>query len=210
MTEPGGESKTVDMRALCLLSGGMDSAIALWWARAQGFELLTVSFLFHGRPAQEVHAARRLSAAAGAVRHHEVQLPFLQIHEGPLQGYLPKRNLIFYSTAGALAEVERAEAMVGGHLATDSLDFPDASAAYFEHLEKLINVMPNVPPVKILLPLIGMTKQGALLLGRRLECPLGLSWSCFRDGPAPCGVCAACIERVESFAAVGLTDRREP
>jgi len=197
------------MRALCLLSGGMDSAIALWWARAQGFETLTVSFLFHGRPNQEVLAARRLSQAAGAARHHEVQLPFLKIHDGPLQGYLPKRNLVFYSTAAALAELERAEAMIGGHLSTDSLDFADASPAYFEHMEKLINVMPNVPPVKILLPLIGMTKEGALLLGKQLECPLELSWSCFRDGAVPCGVCAACIERVESFAAVGMTDRRQ-
>jgi 7-cyano-7-deazaguanine synthase len=197
------------MRALALLSGGMDSAIALWWARSQGLELLTLSFLFHGRPAQEALAARRLSQAAGVVRHHEIQLPFLQIHEGPLQGYLPKRNLIFYSTAAALAEVERVEALIGGHLSTDSLDFPDASPAYFERVEQLINVMPNVPRVKILLPLIGMTKEGALLLGKQLECPLELSWSCFRDGPAPCGVCAACQERIESFAAVGLTDRRQ-
>jgi 7-cyano-7-deazaguanine synthase len=177
---------------------------ALWWARAQGHQLLTLSFLYQGRPAREAQAARRLSSAAGALRHHEIQLPFLQLHDSALQGYLPKRNLIFYATAAALAEVERADLLVGGHLATDSLDFPDASPAYFQQVEMLINVVPNpeVPSVRIVLPLIGMTKPAALALGRSLGCPLELSWSCFKDGEVPCGHCTACQERLESFAAL--------
>lgn len=195
------------MKALCLLSGGIDSAVALWWGRSQGYSLQTLSFLFDGRPAQEVRAARNLSDAAGATRHHEIPLPALKMQDGGPPGYLPKRNLVFYSLAAALAEVERAEALVGGHLATDSLDFPDASSVYFQDVEKLINVVPDGRPrVKIVLPLIGLTKAGSLQLGRRLGCPLELSWSCFRDGAAPCGVCAACVERIESFASIGMPD----
>ncbi len=190
------------MKAICLLSGGLDSATTLWWAKDQGYDLLTLSFLYEGRPAKELEAARRLSRAANA-RHLEVHAPILKSSDGTLQGYLPKRNLIFYSIAAAYAEVESVDLIVGGHLRTDSEDFPDASAEYLRQVESLVNVAPGPQArVKIVLPLIGMTKPEAIRLGLSLGCPLELSWSCYADGTEPCGRCAACIERLESLQGV--------
>jgi 7-cyano-7-deazaguanine synthase len=201
--------------AVCLLSGGIDSAVALWWARARGWDAVTVSYLFDGRPEQEVMAARRLSRAAGAREHREVRLPFApsEIEAGDRpQGYLPRRNLVFYSIAASLGESIGAEVLIGGHLATDGLEFPDASQEYFQQVERLINGAPppgpDVRPVKILLPLIGMSKADAVKLGRELHCPLELSWSCFRDGPQPCEKCGACRERRESLDGVAGSSRR--
>lgn len=178
--------------ALVLLSGGMDSAAALWWARER-YRVVTLSFLVPGAAAGERRAARALSRAAGAAAHHEVQLGFLVNHRpGHPAGYLPKRNLVYYAIAGSIAEQAGAVALVGGHLATDGGDFPDARPAYFARIRRMLGL-----PLK--LPFLDKTKRDVVKYGLSKGVPFGLSWSCFRDGTKPCGRCASCREREEAF-----------
>ena len=100
------------MRALVLLSGGVDSAVCLWWARRQRWDLLPLTVDYHERPAAELRAIRDLLAAAGVRDLVRVPMPFLKevsdlrkegLQNGLLRGapdsYIPARNMIFYALA---------------------------------------------------------------------------------------------------------------
>jgi 7-cyano-7-deazaguanine synthase len=186
--------------ALVLLSGGMDSAAALWWARER-YRVITLAFVTRATPAGERRAARRLSKAAGAAEHREIGLPFLANHvAGMPDGYLPQRNLVFYAVAASVAEQAGAEALVGGHLKTDSEDFPDARREYFERIEGMTGI-------QVVLPFIGKTKRQVVRYGLRRGVPFDMTWSCYRDGRRPCGACASCRERADGLGGAGRETR---
>lgn len=191
------------MRALVLLSGGLDSAVALWWTLREGHDVVALSFRYPGRPAREVHAARELAERAG-VRLVEAEMPFLREPEGGRfaaapRGYVPARNATFYAAAAYHAEVLDREAIVGGHNADDAARFPDASAGFFARLEAILSdglwSLDGSPGPRLVMPLSGLTKLQVVALGRELRVPLALAWSCYEDGEAPCGACPSCVER---------------
>lgn len=192
------------MRTLVLLSGGLDSAVALWWALREGHDVTALSFRYPGRPARETRAARDLAERAG-VRLVESDVPFLREPEGGRfvaapRGYVPARNAVFYAAAAYHAEVLGMDAIVGGHNADDAARFPDASAAFFARLEALLadglwspDAAASGP--KLVMPLSSLTKLQVVALGRSMGVPLALAWSCYEDGEAPCGACPSCVER---------------
>lgn len=191
------------MRALVLLSGGLDSAVALWHARAAGHEVVALSFRYPGRPLKEARAARELARLA-AVPHHEADLPFLREPEGGAfalapRGYIPGRNALFYAAAAYHAEIVGCQVVVGGHNADDAARFPDARASFFQRLGALLDAglwgLPGRPALRLEMPLATLTKKEVVALGRSLRVPLALAWSCYEDGEAPCGACPSCLER---------------
>lgn len=191
------------MRWLVLLSGGLDSAVALWWALREGHDVVALSFRYPGRPARETRAARDLAQRAG-VPLVEADVPFLREPEGGRfalapRGYVPARNAIFYASAAHQAEVLGCGAIVGGHNAEDAARFPDASAAFFARLESLLSdglwSSDGAPGPRLVMPLAALTKLQVVALGRQLGVPLALAWSCYEDGEAPCGACPSCMER---------------
>ncbi len=209
-------------RAIVLLSGGIDSAVALWWAKSQGWDVRPLTFDYFGRPKREHAAIRALvgRATVGPVR--SVRLPFLKevddlrpsgfenaaLNESP-EGYIPARNLIFYSLAAYYAELDGTRYLVGGHNGTDPESFPDASPRFFEHLNGLLGMSLwsyKRSPAEVVLPLAGKPKEDVLRLGRRLGVPFELTWSCYWDQDTHCGTCVSCTERRGAFAAVGLED----
>lgn len=199
-------------RALVMMSGGIDSAVAMAWAHQKHNELLAVSFLYHLRPFRERLAVQRLLQRYPA-KLFEVPLPFLRESvdlPDPLpdvpEGYISNRNLIFYSVAGYFAEVHRCDAIVGGHNRGDSEDFPDAAASFFSLLESLINRALLSRKVGIQLPLSQWTKHEVLEHAIRWGVPLEHTWSCYWDAPVPCGTCASCAERAIAFAELGMAD----
>jgi 7-cyano-7-deazaguanine synthase len=206
-------------RAILLLSGGLDSAVALWWARAEGFEALPLTFHYHLRPRAEVRATRRLAELAGVPAPLEIDLPFLKDVEdlrkagdlanpalsGAPDAYIPARNLVFYALAASRAEAEGAAAVIGGHNGRDPVAFPDSSPRFFRALGRVyrLGVWSYArSPVRIVQPLSGKSKAAVLRLGADLGVPFAETWSCYLDGPSPCGRCASCLERREAFAEV--------
>lgn len=178
--------------ALVLLSGGMDSAAALWWAKAR-YRVVTLAFRVPGTPAAERRAARAVSKLGGAAEHREVALPFLTNHvPGRPEGYLPQRNLVYYAVAGSVAEQVGASVIVGGHLATDGEDFPDARREYFERIEAMTGI-------RVELPFIGKAKRDVVRFGLRAGVPFDKTWSCYEDGARPCRTCVSCREREASL-----------
>jgi 7-cyano-7-deazaguanine synthase len=199
-------------RAIVLLSGGVDSATCLFWAKEQGYALTGLSFNYHLRPEQERQAASRLAQRAGA-QLIEVPLPFLKElcdlraeglgpqEEQVPEGYVPARNLIFYAVATYYAEVAQADLVVGGHLAVDPESFPDASPGFFRSFESLANLalLRQRPPLEFAFPFSAMSKAEVIEEARKLGVPIELTWSCYGDGAAPCGQCISCLERAEAL-----------
>jgi 7-cyano-7-deazaguanine synthase len=124
--------------AVVLLSGGIDSAVALYWARGEGHRLWTLEIQYHERPRREKQAAEALAAQAGAQRI-VVDMPSVReaAVEGAPPGYIPAKNLLFYSMAAHQAEIVGASMLVGGHNHQDADRFPDARRSFFDGLESL-------------------------------------------------------------------------
>lgn len=210
-------------RALVLLSGGIDSAVALHAALARGHEVAPLTFDYHLRPRRELAALDALLRDArtrGPVLPlQRVAVPFLREVEdmasrpahlaGAPEGYIPARNLVFYAIAASLAESQGARVLVGGHNGTDPELFPDSSPRFFGPFNALLPVAAwshRRAPFEVLLPLSGRTKADVLRLGQDLRVPFAHTWSCYHDGPLHCGHCGSCRERREAFAEVGAQD----
>ena len=215
---PGGAA----LKALVLLSGGLDSAVCLWWARGEGWDLLPLTVDYHERPAAEVRAVRDLLQAANVGHLVQVPLPFLKevsdlkqdglpnaLLAGAPDAYIPARNMIFYSLAGYYAETLHASLIVGGHNGIDPETFPDSSPDFFTHMNSLYRLglwSYRKSQVSIKLPLAGKPKEEVLSMGRKLRVPYELTWSCYFDGPTHCGRCPSCLERRAAFRNLGLVD----
>jgi 7-cyano-7-deazaguanine synthase len=209
--------------AIVLLSGGIDSTTALYWALRQGFTVGAITYNYHRRPSRELEAARKIAYHAG-VNCLEIELPFLQtaadiVRENSAtfkgvevpEGYIPSRNLIFYAIAAYYAEIHCANYIVGGHLQTDSIGFPDASPTFFLAIERLINSSrldneSNDPRVRLLMPFLQRSKTDVVKMASELELPLELTWSCYYDRDDQCRECVSCLERADAFAEAGLID----
>lgn len=209
-------------RAIVLLSGGIDSAVALAWARDQGWDILPLTFDYFARPKKEGAAIEALARAArvGPIRH--VDLPFLKevddlrragvanevLLEAP-ESYIPARNLIFYGLAAYFAEQEGARYIVGGHNGLDPDSFPDSSPKFFNFINSVLRLglwtYPRTP-VQVLVPLSGKTKTDVVRAGLEAKVPFEVTWSCYWDREAHCGTCPSCRERREAFAATGSED----
>ena len=182
-------------KAVVLVSGGIDSAVALAWAKER-FHVTALSCEVAGRPRREAKACAAVAKRAKA-RLIRVPTPFLRPRDS---GYVPARNLVFHAIALSVAEGLGAEAVVAGHNLSDASHFDDARPSYFRRVESLGR------GIRILLPFARYTDADVIALGTRLGVPLGLTWSCYRDGARPCRRCSACRGRIESFRKSGMED----
>ena len=209
-------------RALVLLSGGIDSAVSLWWTRKQGWDPLALTVNYHDRPSAEIRAIRELLSAAKVPELITVPMPFLKevddLKKEGLQNqllakapdpYIPARNLIFYSVAGYYAETLGTPLIVGGHNGIDPETFPDSSPDFFVHVKSLYRLgLWSYPKsrVSIKLPLAGKPKEEVVAMGLKMGVPFENTWSCYWDGPNHCGRCASCLERRSAFRNLGVPD----
>ncbi len=216
------KSKDSGKKAIVLLSGGMDSAVALYKAHQEGFELIALSINYHLRPENEKKGAKKLAESLD-IKIIEIPIPFLKesidlrIEGFPIpnvlhapEGFIPSRNLIFYSIASYYAEVFGCKFIIGGHISVDPQYFPDAAPLFFNSLEDLINKgkhLDDITTIKLLFPLAKMSKVEVAKLARKLKVPLKWTWSCYSDGDQPCGRCSSCRKRSEAFSKLNFSDQ---
>ena len=213
---------------LVLLSGGLDSTVCMALAdraREEG-ALLALSFDYGQRHRHEIdHAA----GVAGHYRaeHLIVQLDTsawggsaltddsIDIPAGGTEGgipatYVPARNSIFLAVALGVAEARQLDSVWIGVNAIDYSGYPDCRPEFIEAFRAVAatgqkrGVEGN--PIQIAAPLIEVTKAEIVRLGRELDAPLHLTWSCYRGGDRPCGTCDACLLRARGFAEAGVDD----
>lgn len=194
-------------KALVLLSGGLDSAVALWWAKKKKWELATLTFSFPGRRRMEKFSCKKLISSIGCRENYKFFLPFIDAPQASQSCYIPKRNLIFYSIAAAIAEKIKADTVVGAHHSLDGKVFPDATKKYLNQLNRLSQVRKNSShAVKLLFPFIHFNKDEVLKLGNALRIPFEYTWSCSKNGKKHCWRCNSCKERREGFLNAGVID----
>ncbi len=216
------------MRAVVLLSGGLDSATALAHATHEGYACHTMSFDYGQRHRAELAAAKRVSEALGAVDHCEFPIPIGRFGgsaltdariEVPDEGgegipvtYVPARNTVFLSLGLARAEVLEADSIFIGVNAVDYSGYPDCRPEFVDAFNALSRVATKQGvegrPVRIEAPLIRMSKADIIRRGTALGVDYSLTVSCYRadDEGRACGHCDACRLRREGFAAAGIAD----
>lgn len=182
-------------KAIVLVSGGIDSAVALAWAKER-YQVTALSFDVAGRPRGEARACGAIVKQA-RVPLMRIRTPFLRPRPS---GYAPARNLVFHAIALSIAEDRGAEAVVAGHNLSDAAAFEDAQLSYFRRVESLGR------GVRIVLPFARYTDADVISLGVRLGVPIRRTWSCYEDHARPCRRCSACRGRIESFRLSGMED----
>ena len=225
--------KSTPPNAVVLLSGGLDSATALYCAKRDGFAVHAITFAYGQRHAGEIEAAKKIAAAAGVASHVVAQIDLRAFGGSALTAdipvpkdrdaaaigtgipitYVPARNTIFLAHALALAEVKQAVDIFIGVNALDYSGYPDCRPEYVAAFETMANLatkagIEGARALKIRTPLIDLTKAGIVRLGTELGVDFGLTLSCY-DPPADgvhCGHCDACLLRRKGFAEAGVAD----
>jgi 7-cyano-7-deazaguanine synthase len=206
-------------KSLVLLSGGLDSAVALYWALDQRYEVETITFDYFHRSRREIQACSEIAKFSHSP-NRKIGLGFLkEIDDSKKEtlnpglanaqsAYIPSRNLIFYGIASSLAEIRDARYVIGGHNKDDSQNFPDSTQSFFNLFNKTASRgrITKKRTGEVVLPLAKLRKSEVLLLGDRLKVPFELTWSCYKSGTRPCGKCLSCKLRSESFEKAGLQD----
>lgn len=214
-------------KALVMLSGGLDSATCLYWAKERYSEVIAITFNYFGRLAQEKHAIIRLVNAAEVSNLIEIDLPFVKeagdssyyyssrskdlLHSNSQwSSYVPARNMIFYSISAHFAEYLDIKWIIGGHNMHDTKFFKDASKNFMDKMNVLFKegclLCKDNQVYQIVLPLAKMNRKQIIKLAMRLKAPIELTWSCHREGSKPCGSCYSCKQRLEAFNELGLKD----
>jgi len=221
-------------KAVCLLSGGLDSSTCLALARREGYECYALSFDYGQRHRVELEAAARVAQALGAARHVVARIDLRQIGHSALTDdlavpkgrsaqdmshgipvtYVPARNTIFLSFALAWGEVLEAPDIFIGVNALDYSGYPDCRPEYIAAFENMASLATKAGVegrlrVRIHTPLIRLSKAEIVKLGRELDLDFSLTHSCYDPDAAgrPCGQCDSCLLRRKGFEEAGVADR---
>ena len=224
-------------QAVCLLSGGLDSATCLALARRDGFDCYALSFDYGQRHRVELDAAARVARSLGAREHRVVRFDLRQFGHSALTAeievpkgrsgeemsreipvtYVPARNTIFLSFALAWAEVLPAADIFIGVNALDYSGYPDCRPEFTEAFERMANLATKAAVegqtrIRIHAPLIRLSKAEIVKLAAGLGVDFRLTHSCYDPAPdgRPCGACDSCLLRRKGFEEAGVADPLAP
>lgn len=213
-------------KAICILSGGMDSSLASYIAKNDGYEIIAVHFNYGQRTQnRELKAFRDICEDLGILEKYEIDIPFFtQIGASaltdnnidvPTEGikpgvpitYVPFRNGIFLSIAAAIAEKECANAMYIGVVQEDSSGYPDCTDKFISDITNAINQgTKEDTKIEIKTPLVHLSKQEIVEEALKLNVPLEHTWSCYKEEEKACGICDSCRLRLNGFNKANAID----
>lgn len=223
------KTESSENKAVCLLSGGLDSTTALYVALRQGYRPFALTLNYGQRHDREIECARRTAKDLGlewrlltielpwkgsALLDREVSLPLgrdvdAMAREIPAT-YVPGRNTIFLSLALSWAETLRARAVFIGANVLDYSGYPDCRPEYFSVMENIFEKGTKAgaegKKIRIETPLLRKTKAEIVRLARELGVPLENTWSCYSGGEKICGACDSCLLREKGFLEAGVKD----
>lgn len=222
------------MKAMVLLSGGLDSTTCLALAiEKYGAEnVLGLSISYGQKHSKETEAAQNVAD------YYNIKLLTLDLAEifagsdcsllngstddiplesyaeqlkktdgKPVSTYVPFRNGLFLSSAASIALSNGCEVIYYGAHSDDAAGnaYPDCSSEFNEAMSRAI-YLGSGNQLSIVAPFVSKTKADVVKEGLRLSAPYHLTWSCYVGGEKPCGKCGTCIDRAAAFAANNVAD----
>ncbi|MBN2251711.1 MAG: 7-cyano-7-deazaguanine synthase QueC [Candidatus Altiarchaeota archaeon] len=219
-------------KAVCLLSGGMDSAVATAMALAEGYDVYALTFDYGQKHRREIESAKKL-AKFFHVKEHKI----MKIDLGGIGGsalttegsvptgktaddikhgkeipvtYVPARNTILLSFALAYAEVKDSDAIYIGANCVDYSGYPDCRPEYFKRFQEMADLATRKAvqgkKITIKTPLLELSKARIIRKGYELDVPFQHTWSCYEGSRRACGRCDSCVLRLNGFKETGLID----
>lgn len=230
-----GTNVATDVKAVVLLSGGMDSAVTAALARAQGRRCVGLAIDYGQRHRRELTQARWQAKRLGFERFVRLRLPLAGIAAGALvdgsavnkgglkkgrpSTYVSFRNGVFLAAAASLAESWGAREIWGGWCFSDQGGYPDCRPSFFKAFSAAVDAGTWAGAkgghLRIEAPLGRSSKAGILRLGQSLGVDFSHTWTCYapasvrrggRSAIHPCGRCDACRLREQGFRQAHLKD----
>ena len=213
-------------KAVCIISGGMDSALGAKLAQIEGYEIISLHFNYGQlTEKKELESFRNIAKKLNAIESYEIDLDFFKqigasaltdsslevptagVEAGVPITYVPFRNGIFISIATALAEKHGAEALFIGVVEEDSSGYPDCRDSYITSMEQSINLgTKDETKLAIKMPLVHLKKYEIVQKAIELNVPLEDTWSCYKNEDKACGLCDSCRLRLNGFEKAGVKD----
>jgi 7-cyano-7-deazaguanine synthase len=215
-------------KAISVFSGGLDCTVATC-VYDKDYEIHAITFNY-GQKAfnQELKASKNICEKMGW-RHEVIELPWLskistsslntdeeipEVDENDLDDldkssetasnvWVPARNTVFTSIALSYAESIGAEIIIVGWNGEEGETFPDNSREYMDEFNELISVG-SPDKIRIEAPAINLNKEEIVELGVEVGAPMNLSYSCYKGGDEPCGICESCMRRKRAFKKIGI------
>ncbi len=213
-------------KAVCIMSGGMDSTLSAYMMKSDDYEIIAVHFNYDQRTeskelecfhniCDELKVLERYvldldffkQLGASALTDKSIEVPTSGVEEGIPVTYVPFRNGIFLSMAAAIAEKEGAKLISIGVVEEDSSGYPDCRESYIKSMQESINLgTKDNTNIEIHMPLVKLQKSQIVKKALELEVPLSLTWSCYKDEDEACGICDSCRLRLNGFKLAGVKD----
>jgi len=215
------------MKAVCLISGGMDSSTLAYLAKSEGYDILALHLNYGQRTEKKERAcAKKIAQLLGAKDFVEVNIGYfarfgassltdrtIAVEEfDPAKAhmpntYVPFRNANLLSIATSYAEAKEADAIFIGVQSLDYSGYPDCRPQFIDAFQRVIDIgTKDSTHITLKTPFIHMTKAEILKVGINLGVPYEHTWSCYQNEDRACGTCGACHFRKEAFASIGAPD----
>ncbi len=215
------------MKAVCLLSGGMDSSTLAYLAKSEGYQICGLHANYGQRTERrEREAARTIAGLLDATEFVEVDLRYLSVFGGssltdhliPIEDfredketlpstYVPFRNGNLLAIATSYAESRNADAIFIGVQSSDYSGYPDCRPDFIEAFQRAINLgTARTQKIRLISPFVQMTKSEILTFGLKMGVPYEKTWSCYRNENEACGTCGSCHFRLAAFNSLGMKD----
>jgi len=221
----------MDKKAVCLISGGLDSAVSAYIAKDMGYDLFVLSFIYGQKHIKEIEPAKKIAKALNVKKQvifnidigcfggsslvdesikPEINHKLEDIGKDIPNTYVPARNTIFLSIALGFAETIDADAIFIGATATDYSGYPDCKPMYFKAFQKMADLATKKgvkgKNIVIKTPVLKFNKTEIIKKGSELHVPFEKTWSCYLGKEKACGRCDSCLLRLKGFKKAGLKD----
>ncbi|RKO65288.1 7-cyano-7-deazaguanine synthase QueC [Campylobacter sp. P255] len=214
-------------KALCVISGGMDSTLCAYLAKKEGYEIIALHLDYNQRTmnkerecfnkiCKELNIQTKYildvsfiaSIGGNSLTDYALEIPKEKLHEVEVPNtYVPFRNGIFLSIAGAIAEKEKCESIFIGVVQEDSSGYPDCSEKFIQKASEFINEgTTNSCKVQIKTPLVHLNKSQIVALALKENVALEYTWSCYEKEDKACGKCDSCLLRLRGFKEANAKD----
>ena len=218
-------------KAVCLISGGLDSAVSAYIAKDMGYDLFVLSFIYGQKHIKEIESAKKIAKALNVKKQvifnidigsfggsslidesitPEINHKLEDIGKDIPNTYVPARNTIFLSIALGFAETIDADAIFIGATVADYSGYPDCKPIYFKAFQKMADLATKKSVkgknIVIKTPVLKFNKAEIIKKGFELNVPFEKTWSCYLGKEKACGRCDSCLLRLKGFKKAGLKD----